>query len=337
MQFNRSTFWSQYRTAFGPVDQDTVDAIEFLLGKFEIWPNVPEVAYSLATIKHETANTFRPITERGAKSYFDKYEGRKTLGNTEKGDGFKYRGRGYVQITGRKNYTKYGIADTPDAALEPSTAFHILDVGMHSGNFTGKKLSAYVTADTQDYKNARRVINGLDKAALIAGYADEFEAILTKSAASSIGNSANTLAQNQLLPSDGTPVPPPIARPGDAVVEKEADPPGFFAKIKMKLAGWLTTLGGLTGIQQYKQSFDDLGIPIPATILEYTIILALVCFVLWLLFGAIKHFIIDPIRKRMLTTSLIAANTTPTNNVLIACPENLWQYAALGYKVVTRQ
>lgn len=66
--------------------------------------NTPlRLAHFLAQIDHESGG-FKYLTELGNKAYFDKYEWRKDLGNTQKGDGYKFRGRGYIQVTGRYNY-----------------------------------------------------------------------------------------------------------------------------------------------------------------------------------------------------------------------------------------
>jgi predicted chitinase len=131
----------------------------------------------------------QPITEYGGKSYFGKYDTgplAKALGNTPEadGDGYLYRGRGYVQITGRANYAKAGVAlgldlvRNPDLALQPTVAAQILVRGCSEGWFTGKKLADYLPGD---YVEARRVVNGKDRADLIAGYARNYEAALAAS------------------------------------------------------------------------------------------------------------------------------------------------------------
>lgn len=180
---SRTEFFAAIRPMFGgQLSQKQVDGIEALLAATEGLP-ITHRAYLLATGKHETADTMQPITEYGGRKYFDKYDtGKmaKALGNTpeDDGDGYKYRGRGFVQITGRANYAKAGdwlkldLLGNPDLALQPTVAAKILVRGCTNGWFTGKKLSDYLPGD---YVNARRVINGTDRAALIAGYAANFE------------------------------------------------------------------------------------------------------------------------------------------------------------------
>jgi len=175
-------FWKATRKLFGgSLSQAQVNGIETILAASEGLP-IGHRAYLLATAKHETADTMQPITEYGGRKYFDKYDtGKlaKELGNTPEadGDGFRYRGRGYVQITGRANYAKAGgklgvdLIGNPEAALNPDIAARILVRGCSEGWFTGKKLDDYLP---DDFRNARRVVNGTDRADLIASYAIEF-------------------------------------------------------------------------------------------------------------------------------------------------------------------
>lgn len=148
-------------------------------------------AYALATIKHECADTWLPITERGTADYLSKYDRMpvaRWLSNTEPGDGERFKGRGYVQITGRGLYKRFSTVTGVDLVANPELAevhehaYKILSVGMSSGLFTGKRLSDYINNVHSDYINARRIINGIDKAALIAGYARDFEAELRRAA-----------------------------------------------------------------------------------------------------------------------------------------------------------
>lgn len=157
--------------------------IEFI--NADAWDDLRQVAYVLATTQHEVGGTYLPITERGAKSYFNKYEPGtligKRLGNIEAGDGYRYRGRGYCQITGRGNYLRFGdlleieLIAQPHLALEPAIAYSVMSLGMTQGLFTGRHLNRYINHRICDYVGARRVVNGVDRAELIASYALAWE------------------------------------------------------------------------------------------------------------------------------------------------------------------
>lgn len=195
MRIDHAKFFSGYRDAYGKLSQATVNGLELLGRNMEEdtdLKNLQRAAYMLATVKHECADKWMPITEFGGKQYFNKYEAGtaigKRLGNTQAGDGYRYRGRGYVQITGRANYARLTkalglgpaedlVAD-PDQTLRPLIAYRIMSVGMRTGLFTSKKLSDYITAQGCDYRNARRIINGVDQAVKIADYAKTLEGIL---------------------------------------------------------------------------------------------------------------------------------------------------------------
>lgn len=161
-----------------------------------------QCAYVLATAFHETGGKMKPIAENlnysaeGLRKTFPKYfsaadaqaYARKPskianrayanrLGNgpESSGDGWKYRGRGYPQITGRANYRKYGLENRPDDALKTEVAIEVMLDGMIHGRFTGKKLSDYITLAKSDFVNARKIINAMDKADKIANYAENYD------------------------------------------------------------------------------------------------------------------------------------------------------------------
>lgn len=145
-----------------------------------------EVSYVLATAYHET-NRFKAKEEYGQGRGRD--YGTPIL--TIRGKYEKYHGRGWVQLTWLQNYAKMSVAASLafnkniDLVNEPEqiltdkalNAFICFE-GMIQGTFTGRKLSDYVNSTKCDFIGARKVINGTDKAALIAGYAEKFKEAL---------------------------------------------------------------------------------------------------------------------------------------------------------------
>lgn len=129
---------------------------------------ISQTAYVLATTEWETNKTFKPVRE----AYWLSEEWRKK--NLRY---YPYYGRGFVQITWKNNYDKYGkilglpLVTNPDLALDPKNALFILVHGFKHGSFTGRKISDYINDFKSDYINARRCINGTDKATEIASLA----------------------------------------------------------------------------------------------------------------------------------------------------------------------
>ena len=174
-----------------------------------------QLAYLLATAYHETAHTMKPIKEQGS----DKYLKSKKY--------YPYIGRGYAQITWKENYEKVAkllnidCVNKPDLLLKPEYAIPAIITGMKDGWFTGKKLSDYITLQRSDFKNARRIINGMDKADLIAEYARQYDKALLE-----IGYG---VAQEVTAPANEVIPPPNVDKP----VSKSS-----------RLWSWLTAGGG---------------------------------------------------------------------------------------------
>jgi putative chitinase len=192
-----AAFFNHLRAGLlGPtLSGEEVDGCNKILAAMEGSP-LAWTAYALATAYHETASTMQPIKEYGGQTYFtrmyDVTGARPQLalkyGNTCAGDGPKYCGRGYVQLTWKANYDtaskKCGVdlVAHPDKAMDPAVAAKVMRHGMTEGWFTGKKFSDYLPtkggATSGQYGRARYIINGTDKAQKIATHALEFEKAL---------------------------------------------------------------------------------------------------------------------------------------------------------------
>lgn len=134
-----------------------------------------EAAYVLATAFWETAHTMEPVREAFWLS--DDWRERNLRY-------YPWYGRGFVQMTWERNYHRASaelgldLTSDPDKVMDPDISAEILVIGARDGWFTGKKLSDYLTPQESNYRGARRIINGTDKAAAIAEIAREYEAAL---------------------------------------------------------------------------------------------------------------------------------------------------------------
>jgi putative chitinase len=230
-----------------------VQGMEVILNAWEtrFWQrtSVPQMAVMLATAYHETGHTMQPIMERGGVSYFTKLydvagnnptRARK-YGNIRRGDGARYCGRGFVQLTWFDNYDKatkrlrelkligpdIDFTKNPELVMHPDYAVLIMFIGMEEGWFTGQKLDDIVDdkVDGDEHADAirsRKIINGKDRDQLIAGYAMDFLKALVASVDSKV-----------------LPPPPPAIPPKQAATGAEHEVAGAAAWNKF----W-TAVGG---------------------------------------------------------------------------------------------
>lgn len=180
-QFNRQLNSSQkqgYNAIFDYWDKSNLDDNRWL-------------AYVLATAFHETGEDMQPVregfasTDQGSINAVTSLFNRGIIGENyslPEANGNSYFGRGLVQITWGDNYKKLGQAigignklyDNPSLALDMDITVKLLFVGMVKGLYTGHTLQKYFFDDRTDWFNARKIINGLDKAPLIEGYGQKF-------------------------------------------------------------------------------------------------------------------------------------------------------------------
>ena len=131
-----------------------------------------QTAYVLATAYHETAHSMRPIRELGGEKYL------------KSKPYYPFVGMGYVQLTWKHNYERAGkklgvdFVKNPKLLLQAKYASPILVIGSAEGWFTGKCLADYITLTRSDFTGARKIINGSDRARLIADIAIRYDGLL---------------------------------------------------------------------------------------------------------------------------------------------------------------
>lgn len=174
-KINRKFFFDYTRLHLfgGSFKQSQVEGLTSILDYWETNYSDKDdrwLAYMFATAHHETDRKFQAIEEYGkgrGKSYPP------------------YYGRGLVQLTWKTNYEKMGklfkvdLVNHPEKALDLDLSVKIMFYGMTNGSFTGKKLSDYFNPNKGEWVSARRIINILDKANLIAGYGKQFYAAIS--------------------------------------------------------------------------------------------------------------------------------------------------------------
>lgn len=258
---NRTAFFASLRGGAMFPHGFTQNQVDGLTNLLDVWEKhyfadpMNLLAYNLGTAFHETAGTMQPITERGPRSYFDKYEPGtkigKVLGNTKKGDGFRFRGEGHVQNTGRRNAafaTKrlnevFGLGidlvRDPEKRGDPFISAHSLFLGNKEGWWTGKDLLDYIddkdeddAEDLREFINARRVVNGTDKAEKIGRHALEFEKALK----------AAGYAQRSVA------APAPIPTPKPTPAPPVADTPDIGMPTSKPSSGTAAAAGGIIAL-----------------------------------------------------------------------------------------
>lgn len=128
--------------------------IQQAMAEFDITSYLREAAF-LAQLAHESAE-LRYMEEIASGAA---YEGRANLGNTQPGDGKRYKGRGPIQLTGRANYTKYGQLLGLDLVNNPTIAA-TKEVGFRIAGQFWKLNGLNELADKQDFKLITKRING---------------------------------------------------------------------------------------------------------------------------------------------------------------------------------
>lgn len=196
---NRKHFFDTVRESLfsGAMNQDQVHGMEAILREWEAQEltDLRWLAYIMATAYHETAKTMQAIAEYGKGKKYDYGKKLKMGGGPGKRVAYDepdkiFYGRGHTQNTWYENYQRltkaaaiqgktWDFLNDPDLLLQMEPSIWATFFAMRVGLYTGRKLSDYFNEKKEDWINARKIINGLDKAELIADCSKKFYQALT--------------------------------------------------------------------------------------------------------------------------------------------------------------
>lgn len=190
------------REKLGRLTQKQVDGINRYVRAMDEDKGITyaQAAYILATVWHEGAGTMEPIEEFGkgkGRPYGTWYKNSKgelySFKNGKRDSVYLYSeyphlyyGRGDTQNTWYDNYEKLSkvfnvdFLRQPELLLTEEWSTKVTIYSMKNGLYTGKRLDDYIYQSKKDYINARRIVNGTDRAKLIAEYAADFEYALRR-------------------------------------------------------------------------------------------------------------------------------------------------------------
>jgi putative chitinase len=191
---NRKQFYDHVRQSVfhGKITDSQFEGLEAILNEWEDrqLKDLRWLSYMLATVYHETAHTMQPIEEYGKGNGYKYGRKLKRSGVPYTFPDKIYYGRGWPQLTWFENYDHMGkllkidLLNRPELMLDVEVSAKVLFEGMLKGvsgygDFTGHCLEMYFNATNNDSIGARKIINGKDKADLIAGYHRIFYDALT--------------------------------------------------------------------------------------------------------------------------------------------------------------
>lgn len=240
----------------GRLTQLQVEGVERLIAAWDRHAPQPaderQLAYVLATIFHETGGRMQPVRETFASSdaqAIRRLDAAMAAGRLRQVSKPYWRdgwfGRGDVQTTHERNYRKVGeaigvdLVTEPGKLLNPDVSARAAVVGMLQGLFVpGHDLDRYFNPDREDPEGARRIINGTDKASLIAGYYRNFLDSL---------NAAKVAVKEGVLTGNGRDVAVRVPEPAPAVIAAAKPDGADLKKDQTALGGVLAGLSGLGG------------------------------------------------------------------------------------------